>query len=90
MLILTVKHRRAFEACPAPSALHGADVRNCTAMGILEIGRHSIWSRRGGWSRNVNKDCVKAEVSSFILSFYLTLVSFFDSITFILAGSLLT
>lgn len=30
------------------NAQHRADVRNCTAMGILEIGRRSIRRRRGG------------------------------------------
>lgn len=28
----------------------------------------------GGWSRNVNKDCIKAEASSFLLSFSLAAV----------------
>lgn len=77
MLILTAKHRRAFETCPSAGVLHGADVRNRTAMGILETGRRSIPTRReGGWRRNVNKDCVKAGVSSFILSFFLWLLQF--------------
>lgn len=71
MFVLTAKPCGAFELCPTPSVLHGADVRKCTAMGILEIGRNSIWGRRGGGcSRNVNKDRVKAEASSFIPSFF--------------------
>lgn len=77
MLILTVKHCRGFESCPTPGVQHGADVRNCTAMGILEIGRRSVWRRRReGWGRNVNKDCIKAEASCFILSLSLAGVCF--------------
>lgn len=67
MLVLTVKCCRAFESCPIPSVQHGADARNRTAKGILEIGRRSILSKReGGGGRNVNKDCVKAETNSFV------------------------
>lgn len=56
----------------------GADVRNCTAKGILEIGSCSIWSRGGGWSRNVNKDCIKADASTFFLPLS-QLVVFFNT-----------
>lgn len=46
--LLTEKRCRAFELCPTSSVKHGADVRNCAAMGILEVGSHSIRRRRGG------------------------------------------
>lgn len=42
--------------------------------GFWELADAHYGGGEGGWSRNVNKDCIKAEASSFFLSFSFAVV----------------
>lgn len=78
------------KSCPTRGVQRGGDVRNCTAMGIVEIGRGSVQRRRGGLEQECKQRLYKGLDKLFSSCLFLWLLFKLNSIFLILARPLIT